>query len=390
MAPSTERRLPVWIFPLLAIILAGAWQWATVHANYGGNWTALFCTGSIQPRPPLVFSEHIYLFPNSAGYDGEMYHYVAHDPFLRTNLKSYVDAPRLRYRRILVPLLAYTLALGRQQWVDAAYEFVFLLTVGLGVYWSCRFAERAGLAAAWGLLFLLMPAIPISMDRLVVDGTLAALTAAFVYYCEAPSWKLFLVLAAAALTRETGLLLIAAYCIHLAWHRAFRTAAVFLSSALPTLAWYAYVLSQTKRQSYGLSFVPLSGIIHVLIHPAMYRAGTPFLFVVHAIVHAADYLALAGVLVAFGMAIVWFRRAFSEPVRIAALLFALLVLVVQKIDIWQDVYNFSRVCTPLLLCLAALAARYRKPWLLAPTLMILPRLGIQLASQFLGIVRWVA
>lgn len=99
---------------------------------------------------------------------------------MQSDLQAYVDDARLRYRRILVPLAAYIFAAGPSNRIDQTYEIVFLLSVALGTYWSSLFAGRAGLAPAWGLLFLLLPAIPISMDRLVVDSGLAALTAGFV------------------------------------------------------------------------------------------------------------------------------------------------------------------------------------------------------------------
>jgi len=168
------KRAAFWALPVMAALLVLAWQWATVSANYAGNWTALFCTGSLQRHPPLVASEHIYLFANSTGYDGQMYHYIAHDPLMRSDLKSYIDDSRLRYRRILIPLLAYGVAMGRSNWIDPAFELVFLISIGLGVYWSSRFAQQLGLPASWGLLFLLMPAVPIAADRLVVDAGLGA------------------------------------------------------------------------------------------------------------------------------------------------------------------------------------------------------------------------
>ena len=111
MRRPESTRLPLWTFPLAAIALVTLWQWATVTANYGGNWTALFCTGATQRQPPLVVSENIYLFANSPGFDGQMYHYIAHDPLMRSDLRRYIDDPRLRYRRILIPLLAYGVAL---------------------------------------------------------------------------------------------------------------------------------------------------------------------------------------------------------------------------------------------------------------------------------------
>jgi hypothetical protein len=386
----SPNRLPLRTFPAAAVCLVALWQWATVTANYRGNWTALFCTGAIQPQPPLAVSEHVYLFPNSAGYDGQFYHYMAHDPFLRSDLKTYIDDPRLRYRRILIPLLAYGLALGHAELIDPAYELVWLATVGLGVYWSCRLSQDAGLSAAWGLLFLAMPAIPIAMDRLVVDGGLAALTAAFLYLSRPSSssstWKLLVVLTCAALARETGFLLVLAYCAYLVWRREFRMAGAFLLSAVPAAAWYGYVGAQTTGRTYATSLIPFSGILRALWNPLRYPAKIQLAEAIR----VADYLALAGMLLGIGLAFLWFARGPVDPPRIAATLFATLALLLQRTDLWQDVYGFGRIFTPLLLCLSAAAAEYRNPWLLAPVAMMLPRIAIEFAAQVLGVIRWMA
>jgi hypothetical protein len=383
---SRFQRLPLWIFPVAAVLSVWLWQWATVTANFGGNWTALFYTGSLQRNPPLVISSHTYLFANSTGYDGQFYRYIAHDPLLRSDLKSYVDDPRLRYHRILVPLLAYGLALGNPGLIDQMYELVCLLSIALGVYWSCKFAQNSGLAAAWGLLFLAMPAVFVTMDRLVVDGVLAALTAAFLYYSRSPSWRLFLVLVCAALTRETGFLLVLAYCIYLAWRREFRIACIFLLSAAPALAWYGYIQAQTPAKAYPFSVVPFSAILEALRHPWNYPPGTPFA----GVVVAADYLALGGVLLAFALAFFWFFHTPRDPACICATAFAAMALVFQRPDHWQNVYDFGRVYTPVLLCLSAIGAGHRSPWLLLPIAMLLPRIAIQLAPQVLGIIHWMA
>src|SRR5438105_15265906 len=85
-------------YALLAALLAFCWQALTVHYNYGGNWTGLFCTGARFIAPPAALdSEHIYRFRNADGYDGQMYHYMAHDPFLTRGFQSAMDSPRVRY-----------------------------------------------------------------------------------------------------------------------------------------------------------------------------------------------------------------------------------------------------------------------------------------------------
>lgn len=382
---QANRLWPFWALPFTAALFVATWQWATVTANYGGNWTALFCTGALSRLPPLADSEHVYLFANSTGYDGQAYHYIAHDPFLLSGLKSCIDDPRLRYRRILMPLLAYMVGLGHSEWIDSAYELAFLFTIGLGVYWSCRFAEQTGLPAASGLLFLLMPAIPVAMDRLVVDAALAALTVAFLHYSRSPSWRLFLVLVCAALTRETGFVLVLACVAYLLWRREFRIAGIFLLSSVPAVLWYSYVQIRTTGRPNGISLVPLAAIFRALENPWKYPPGTPLI----GAVHVADYAALAGMLLGFGLALYWWARRPTDPPRIAAMLFAVIGLVLQRPDPWQSVYHYGRVYTPLLLCLAAVAAQCRKPWLLAPCGMILPRVAIELAPQMLGVLRWM-
>lgn len=374
-----------WYYDVLAVALAALWQWATVTANYNGNWTALFCTGAMPAPPAIATAESIYLFPNTYGFDGQIYHYIAHDPFMRSGMKDYIHSPALRYRRILVPWLAYGLALGRSEWIDRAYLIVCLMGVGLGVYWSCRFVQTVKLPAAWGLAFLAIPAIPITVDRLVLDGTLAALTAALLCYGRAPSWKLFLVLVCAALTRETGFLLVLACCANFAWRRELRAAGIFLLSGVPALAWYAYVHSRSPEVPYGASLIPFSAILPAVLNPWKYPPEVPFV----AAVHVADYVALAGVLLGFGLAFLWFVRAPHSPLRIAAMLFAAMGIVLQRGDHWNNVYDYGRVYSPLFVCLAATAAERRKPWLLAPIAMMLPRLAIQLTPQVLGILRWL-
>jgi hypothetical protein len=196
---------------------------------------------------------------------------------------------------------------------------------------------------------------------------------------------LFVVLICAALTRETGFILLLAYCTHLAWRRRFRMAGVFLLSAVPAIAWYGWVQAGTTGKPLGISSMPFASILQALGNPWKYPPGTPFADAIR----LADYLALGGVLLGVGFAILWFARGPSDPVRIAAMLFAAMALVLQHTEYLENVYHFGRVYTPMLLCLSAIAAQYRKPWLLAPVAMMLPRIAMQLAPQALGVVRYM-
>ncbi|HSW48986.1 MAG TPA: hypothetical protein VLH09_02375, partial [Bryobacteraceae bacterium] len=229
---------------LFAVAVVFAWQAATVHFNYGGNWTALFCTGGEQRVPPLLAWERIYLFKGSTGYDGQFYHYQAHDPFLSKGLAGYVDAPRMRYRRMLVPTAAWLLAGGQDRYVDTALFAVHWMFIFLGVYWVSRYIAPLGYHPAWGLCFLLLPATLISVDRMVIDLALASLTAGFALYArDGPPWKLGVVLACAALARETGMLLLAGYCLYLISRRLWVRAIAFSLAGLPLMIWWAILES---------------------------------------------------------------------------------------------------------------------------------------------------
>jgi hypothetical protein len=73
-----------------------------------------------------------YIFPDDLGFDGQYYRIIAHDPFLRRGWTRHIDLPAMRYRRILVPMLAYFLAFGQQRYIDAGFFTAMQLFLFLG------------------------------------------------------------------------------------------------------------------------------------------------------------------------------------------------------------------------------------------------------------------
>lgn len=373
-------------YAVLVLSLALAWQYITVKVNYGGNWTALFCTGDAIPVPDALEAENVYVFQHSYGFDAQFYHYIAHDPIPPGDLMEQVELPGLRYRRILLPWLAYALSLGNQRAIDLCYVVAGFFFVFLGTWWMGRYASQLGLPPAWSLVFPLSPAVIVFVDRLTVDHALAALTVAFALFAvRRPSWQLYVTLMLAPLARETGLLLTAGYCLHCLIWRHWKSAAIFATSGLPWLGWVAYVAHATGPAVYETSYVPFRGVVHWLLHPVDYPEHVPL----PGLVQAADILGLLGIVLAIGLAAVLFWRRKSDPVAIAAVLFAAVAVFVQRTDVWETVFNYGRIFTPLLLLVAVGWMPQRPKLAVLPMVLMAPRLLMQYGNQVRGVANAV-
>jgi hypothetical protein len=361
-----------------ATLAALGWQALTVEFNFRGDWSALFYTGERCRIPPALESEKVYRFRDSAGYDGQFYHFIAHDPLARRGFAGFVDNPRMRWRRILVPGLANLLAFGDDDLVDSLYAAVLLASVFAGTWWTSRWAVASGFSPWIGFGFLLVPATLISLDRGTVDIALAALAAGF---AAQRGWGLYVVLAAAPLARETGLLLIAAYVLAELLARNWRTGAAGAATVVPCLGWSMWVATHTAPDlTSHLSAVPLGGIIYRLAHPVSYELVSAWVRKAAAL----DYLAFLGILLCFPL--VWKFRG-SDRVWLAAALFCAALLFVGHPQVWAEAYAFGRIASPLLISVAMAGLARRSWWGLAPLAMVLPRVLWQLGPQWNGILR---
>lgn len=375
---------------LATAMIAFSWQSLTAHFNYGGNWTAFFCTGTEYAVPPPLVSENIHIFRNSSGYDGQFYHYIAHDPFLQKGWEQHLDSPDWRYRRIFVPLAAFLLAGGQQAWVDQVYFTVILLSVFFGAYWLSQYSQLHGIHPAWGLGFLAVPAVIISLDRMTVDITLVALAAGFALYVKTgPAWKLYAVLACACLTRETGFLLLGAYGLYLLWNRRIARALVFGTAAAPAIAWLLFVQTRIAPGQPRRYLLHVSAVLpgEVLLERFFTPVSYPLPPAIAWTAVALDYLALLGVVAALLLGI---RAAVTKrpgALEFAALFFALMIVLLGNVVGWYEPFGFSRTLSPLLLFLG-MRGVIAGSWLDAvPLLMILPRIILQMGPQALGVLQ---
>jgi HAMP domain-containing protein len=417
-----------WIWALFAVLAVLAWQGLTVHTNYAANWTGLFRTGS-KTAVPQDLAPGTFRNRHPAGYDGQFYRFLAHDPFLRRGTAACLDAPVLRARRILVPLLAWALAGGRQGAIDAAYAAVILASIFAGAGFLGSIMVRQGRHAAFGLLFLAVPATIVAADTMTVDVALGALTACFAWLWLGgpydrlpdawtasaadprilirapgrlaggyePGWGLWFALAAAGLVRETGLLLAAACILAAMARRDYRRAAFWGTAALPALAWYAYLHFAIPPAGAAPAAIPpwawprpqLGIVMRVIDLPRYPLLGAS----VARIVRTLDVFSLLAMMGAAALGFARMRTRGPAAIRAALGLQVVLLLAMTDKGFWTPPYGYCRPFAPLFVLLLApdAAGLGRRAWLAAILVCALvdARVMAEMETQGLGVLRWL-
>jgi hypothetical protein len=320
------------------------------------------------------------------GYDGQFYHLIAHDPLNSRGFISYVDNPRLRWRRIGVPGLAALLAGGSDRLVDYIYIAIELAFVFLGTFWLTRFVENRNLHPALGLTILLIPAVAVSLDRLTIDLPLAAICIGLALSADTrkPSWQVYAMLCAAPLIRETGILLVLGWFLVRIAQRNVRGAILSAASVIPAAAWWLYVARNTPADGTPwLSTYPFSGIVNRTLQ----GTGDPTSTLWLRTANVFEGVALAGMWLALILAfyLAWKKR--WKFIEITAILFAAFAAAMGKFDLWSSVYATGRTLSPLLILLALMAFEKRRILFAVPLLLVVPRIALQYEAQLKAMFR---
>ncbi len=171
---------------------------------------------------PGLTSGTLAVLPADHGFDGQFFYRLAIDPFSTAHTAAGItlDVPGMRLTRLGYPLLASTLSGGVESAVPWSLLTVNLLALVALAMIGAELARRSGLHRIWGLAFLLWPGFAYSLTHdlselvaaaLVLGGLLAA-------RAERTAWAAVL-LTAAALTRETTLLVAAGLVVAGCWQR---------------------------------------------------------------------------------------------------------------------------------------------------------------------------
>jgi len=233
----------------------------TANFRYGGDVRALLCVGE-ETHHPAAFGT----VPTAGpwGYDGQQYAALATDPFLRDLATSEsLDAPSYRATRIMVPLLAWLLALGNSGAAIVAYQ---LLCWGFGlaaIFLVARWLAAEDFSPWWALLLVTSAGLAAAMIRSTPDTAALFFMLAALWLYARRRYPVAVVLASAAvLARETSYLVVLAIALDALRRRRFASAAAFASVPLiMVVAWQLYLRSvlgaafETGTDNFSLPFI---------------------------------------------------------------------------------------------------------------------------------------
>jgi hypothetical protein len=240
---------------------------------------------------------------------------------------------------------------------------------------------RAGRNPWFAVLYVAVPVAIISLDRMLVDLAAASLALGFAVYLDSDRpWKLYLIVAAAALCRETGYLLFGAYALRLLSLRRYRQTVIFATALLPAMLWTLWVRSELPGGAAlgPRSLFPLWGMLQAVLHPRHYRFSAPTV----AIIRTLEWVQLGGIVLSIVLAFGKLRKRGLDVLRNACFLWACFAIILPP-GVYDDPFAGARILAPLLLFQFLEAGRLTR----LPLLLVTPRVWLQLTPQALGILR---
>jgi len=211
--------------------------------RYDGDLRALLCVGE-ETHHPAAFDT----VPTAGpwGYDGQQYGALATDPFLRQqDTVKALDNPSYRATRVMIPLLAWLLAVGNPTTALVIYQ-VLCWGLGLGsVLLVARWLADEDRSPWWALLLVTSTGLAAAIIRSTPDAAaLLFMLAALWLHARHRPWLALLLACAAVLARETSYLAALAVALDELRHRRFSIAAAFASVPLALLVgWQFYLRS---------------------------------------------------------------------------------------------------------------------------------------------------
>lgn len=180
---------------------------------------------------------------SAVGYDGHAYYAVARFPFADNSAR--LDHP-VRQARILYPFVCHLASGGGDGralvWV---MPLVNLAAIGLMTWLAAMYARRCGMSAWWGFVYPVMVNAMVPAVRDLTDAFAMAAVLALVIAWDR-KWSavaLGLTAAAAVLSREQNITVVAVVLAAAVWQRRWPAALALVIGAATLPAWMTYLRS---------------------------------------------------------------------------------------------------------------------------------------------------
>jgi len=225
------------------------------------------------------------------GYDGQFVYYIAVDPN-PARVAPHLDVPAYRYQRILLPLLARLLALGRAEVIPYTIPLVNLLALALGSCALSAWLQRFGLSRWYALTYGLWAGFTLALVADMAEPLAYALAAAGFLVLEAfqsprRAWLGWLLLGLAIFARETTLLFAVAvplsYLVRREWRPALASGMVMFLPFVLFQGWLWIIFGQPGIASGGagatpFEIIPFMGLLRIGQESMIYLAAMGFVF----------------------------------------------------------------------------------------------------------------
>jgi len=278
-----------WLRPWVVVLVVGLAYVGITLARYGGDPLAFALVGTRYSQGD----------PQGApGYDGQFAYYIARDLL---GGWRFCDVPSYRYQRILYPLLAWVLALGRPEAVPWTLIALNVAALAGGTYFTERLLAARSVshwyALAYGFYGGLVAGLRLDLTEPLAYGLVQAALWAWEKQgrqgdketrgqgdggaCSTNGSRIanresrftfYVLLALAALTKETALIVTAGLLLHLVLERRWREA-VGLGAVvgLPFIAWQGVLWAWLGTPGVGaggamatpFEWLPFAGLLRV-------------------------------------------------------------------------------------------------------------------------------
>jgi hypothetical protein len=268
-------RWSVWAVTVVVLGCYGLWTAAALrHGPQGFIHLGRIFVSKSQASPAISSRAGSYQYDGEIGFDGQFAYYLAVDP---VNARYYMDSPAYRYTRIVYPLTARVLALGRADLIPYTLVLVNLAMIGVGTLALAAWLRRKGVSAWYAAVYGFYPGVLIALQRDVTEVMAYGLVAVAIYlfdFAKRPLVWSSIVFAVAILTRETTAIFAIGYGLSLlfegegVWLRRVRhnvrRAAVFLTVCLfPIVLYKIFLLSWIGSLGFDahVEHMPFGGIL---------------------------------------------------------------------------------------------------------------------------------